>query len=356
MASIYKRKLKNGGFSWRVVVRIKGFPTACDSFERKQEAEDWALKTEREIKLGQFKLQKHKRQHTYGDLFLRLRADGILEHYRSLQNAASQFDYWNKRLSSYALIHITPELVAKERQELINTQGARGIKRSPATINRYMAVLSSTFGYAIKQLRWLDENPCAHLLRLKTPPPKDRVISNEEIGRLLEACRSSQSPYLYCIVLIAITTGARRGEILGLEWSHIDFENRLAHLKITKNGRPRSIALVDPVVAELRKLYEKREPHKSLVFASKTAFGRIDIKKGWNEALKRAGIEKYNFHSTRHQFCTLAASQGASNMELAACMGHATLSQLLRYTSLDVNVTKRFSAAISAKILPGHAI
>ena len=85
---------------------------------------------------------------------------------------------------------------------------------------------------------------------------------------------------------MSLTTGARQGEILGLEWRHIDFENKLAYLKETKNGRPRSISLADSVIAELLQLYQKQNPTKPLVFASKTAFGKVDLKKAWQEALK----------------------------------------------------------------------
>jgi len=162
--------------------------------------------------------------------------------------------------------------------------------------------------------------------------------------------------YLYCIVLIALTTGARQGEILNLEWNHIDFENKLAYLKETKNGRPRSISLSDPVIAELRRLHQSRNPLKSLVFASKTAFGRVDIKKAWRTALKKAKTFCCA-HDMRHTFATFAASHGASNLELATAMGHRTLQMLQRYTHLDAEVTKKYSNHISERILKrGEAI
>ncbi len=142
----------------------------------------------------------------------------------------------------------------------------------------------------------------------------------------------------------------RQGEILNLEWNHIDFENKRAYLKETKNGRPRSISLSDSVLAELRHLYQSRDPLKLLVFSSKTAFGRIDIKKAWKRALKRAGIS-CRAHDMRHTFATLAASHGASNLELATAMGHRTLQMLQRYTHLDAEVTKKYSNYISECIL-----
>jgi integrase len=166
------------------------------------------------------------------------------------------------------------------------------------------------------------------MIKLKESSRRDRVLSHEEIQKLLEVCRQSTSPYLFCIVLIGFTTGARQGEILGLEWRYVDFDNKLAYLKETKNGRPRSVALSDEVIDELKSLYEKRIPLKPLVFASKTVFGKTDIKKAWGTALEKAGIADFHFHDIRHGFASLAASQGASNLELATAMGHRTLSML----------------------------
>lgn len=353
MASIYKRKNRDGTSCWRAVIRIKGYPTVCNHFDRKQEAEDWSQDVERKIKLGQFKFDQHNKVHTFEELTDRFINDGTLEHHRSSEDTLRHIDYWKSRFSDFGLVHITPELVGKERLILLDTPTPKGKKRASATINRYISALSSLFSYAVKELRWLSENPCQNLKKLKENPGRDRVLSDTEIQKLLAACRDSKSPYLYCIVLLSLTTGARQGELLNLEWCDIDFKNNLASLKETKNGRPRSIALAPEVVAELQKLYQNRNPHKSLVFASRTAFGKIDIKKAWQEALKRAGVTNCRAHDMRHTFATLAASLGASNLELSTAMGHRTLEMLQRYTHMDAQVSKKFSKQISKHILPG---
>ena len=94
MASIYKRKNANGTSVWRAVIRIKGYPTVCNHFDRKQEAGDWVKETERRIKLSQFNFSAHNQQHTYADLLHRMEGDGALAHQRSFKNCRSQFDYW----------------------------------------------------------------------------------------------------------------------------------------------------------------------------------------------------------------------------------------------------------------------
>lgn len=340
MASVYRRK---GSKNWRAVIRMDGYPPVCKTFDRKQEADDWANETERRIKLGQFNFTAHNKNHTYSDLLHRMKTDGAFDLQRSFKHCKSQYDYWQERLGSYGLTHITPEIIAQERKLLLDSS------RSPATINRYTAVLGSTLTYAVKKLRWLTENPCRTLSRLKEDNARDRILNDDEIARLLIACKQSKSFLLYPIVLFALTTGARRGEILKLEWRHLDLDKGIAFLTETKNGRPRSVALSDALLAELKALPRT----KPLVFASKTSFGSLDIKKAWAQALLRAHITDYHFHDLRHQFATFAASQGASNVELATAMGHRTLSQLLRYSNLDAKHSKKFSDHISEKILKG---
>jgi len=350
MASIFKRKNKDGTSCWRAVVRIKGYPTVCNHFDRKQEAEDWAADVERKIKIGQYNF--NRTQQTFSELLERYRNDGELEHIRSVDDVKRHLEYWKGRIGNFALIHLTTELIGKERCLLAETPTNRGENRSTATVNRYVSSLSAVLSHAVR-LKWINENPCFCISKLKENPGRDRVITEDEIGRLLTACKQSKSPYLYCIILLSLTTVARQGEILSLEWRHIDFDNKIAYLKETKNGRPRSIALADPVLDELKALYLKRNPHKPLVFASKTVFGKIDLKKAWKAALMRAGIENCRAHDMRHTFCTLAAQQGASNLELATAMGHCTLNMLQRYTHLDVQVTRKFSKNISEQILQG---
>jgi len=353
MASIYKRKNKNGTACWRAVVRIKGHPSISNHFERKQEAEDWASDVERQIKLGQFNLDRHKAQATFSELYRRYVDSGILEHRKASKDTVRHLNYWNERFKSYALIHITPDLVAKERRILLDAPTNKGKARKPATVNRYLAALSSIFTYACRTLRWVAENPCVNLIKLKESHGRDRVLTKEEATRLLEVCRESRCSYLYCIVLMGLTTGARRGEILSLTWQCVDFDNGLAHFKITKNGRPRSVPLVDEVVKELKRLFSERDPCKDLVFASKTAFGKIDISKPWYRALQQAEISGVVFHSLRHSFTTYMARAGASTMQLQTATGHLSLSSLQGYTHLEAQMTRKYSENISERILGG---
>lgn len=359
MASIQRRPSKDGkSHKWRAVIRVRDYPTICKTFDRKQEAEDWGNHTEREIKRGRFRFDFHNTTRTFQDLVNRFINDGCLEHHRSSKDTLRHVQYWNQKFGSYGLVHITSEMIGKERKLLLNTPTVKGRQesfRSPATVNRYISSLSSILSYA-KNLKWIDENPCFSLKKLREPSGRERVFSMNEITRLLSVCKEASNRYLYAIVLIAITSGARKGEILSLEWSDINFENKIAYLRQTKNNQPRCIPLVDEIIQELKTLFQNKPSQQDLIFASKTAFGHIDIKKSWKQALMKANIENCRFHDLRHTFCTMAAAQGASSLELSTATGHRTLQMLQRYTHLDASLTEKFSNNISKQILNGDAL
>lgn len=346
MASIYKRK---DGKGWRAVIRIKNHPTVCDHFDRKEEAEDWARETERKIKLGQYSPNRAKEK-TVADLIDLYMKDAVIDHHKAVKDSVRQLNYFRETLGKYALAYITPELLLKERRKLSEIPTRRNAKLNPATLNRYFSTLSGAFRFASKNLRWIDENPCVNLLKLKSKPKERRVLTEGEDIRLLQACRQSQSPYLYCIVLIALTTGARKSEILHLTWDAIDFDNRIAHIKDSKNGQARRVGLVESVLQELKKLYQSCDLRKSLVFASKTAFGKIDIKKAWHTALKRANIENFVFHGLRHHFCSVGGELGASGTQLRAQLGHSSSRMTDHYSHLDANSTRFIGESIEKRI------
>ncbi len=352
MASVYRRENKDGTKVWRAVVRIKGYPTVCDHFDRKQEADDWASNIERQIKLGKYRFgQEQNQQKTLTELIDQYIEDGVLDRHKAARDTLRQLNYFRENLGAYALVYITPDLLLQERKKLLNTPTHQGKTRKPATVNRYFATLGGAFRYACKNLRWIDDNPCSNLLQLKAKPKERRVLTEDEEHRLLYACQQSKGQYLYCIVLLAITSGARKGEILGLTWDAIDFTNRVACIKDSKNGRPRYIGLIDDVIQELQRLYQQRNHSKSLIFASKTAFGKIDIKRSWNTALKQANIHGFVLHGLRHHYCSLGGQMGASSTLLRAQMGHSSSSMTDHYSHHDVQATRFIGESIGKRIL-----
>ena len=159
MASVYTRKNEDGTTCWRAVVRIKGHPSVSNHFERKQEADDWAADIERQIRLGQYQFDRQSVNNTFSDLADRFLSSGALEHHRSAKDTLRHITYWKTRLGAFALVHITGELIGKERQILLDTPTLEGGRRATATVNRYLATLSALFSHAVQQLRWIKSWP-----------------------------------------------------------------------------------------------------------------------------------------------------------------------------------------------------
>lgn len=357
MATIQKRKNKNGTTSYRVMIRPNdGLPATYKTLPTYQEAKDWAIQEEARRRQGIYFPEKQRQKHTLTELIERYIGEMIPEKPASGDDIIRHLNWWKNKIGQHALNHITPDLIAKHRRELLDELSPNGKKRTPATVNRYLASLSLVLSYAVKECGWIAVNPMLRVSKLKEPRGRDRILSKEECERLLTSCAQSKSPFLLPVVILAISTGMRRGEILRLTWDNVDLERGLISLKETKSGHPRSIPLVGPSFTHFQKLFRQRNLYNPFVFPSKKRFGEISIRKAWDEALTRAGIKNLRFHDLRHTFATYAAKAGASNLELATAMGHRTLQMLQRYTHLDVNHTKRLSEFVSSNLLSiqGH--
>lgn len=119
-------------------------------------------------------------------------------------------------IGDYSLSAITPTLLAKQRDILLNGATSRGDHRSPATVNRYISALSHAFTYGVRELEWIGENPVRKMEKPSEPKGRVRFLSTEELNRLLDACKKSRNPLLYPFVLLALSTGMRYSEIANL--------------------------------------------------------------------------------------------------------------------------------------------
>ena len=244
MANFEERKLRDGKTVYRVRVRLKGHPVETASFERKTDAKKWAASTEAAIREGRhFKTSESKR-HTLGELIDRYRDSVLPQKGESMQkNQWTQLEWWKGRLGDQLLADITPALIGEHRDLLLKEKGERGKKRSPSTVARFMAALSHAFSIAVKEWGWMDDSPMRKVSKPKEPRGRVRFLDDDERGKLLTACQESEQPYLYPIVVLALSTGARKGEILNLEWGDIDLQRKVAILHETKNDDRRALPL-----------------------------------------------------------------------------------------------------------------
>lgn len=353
MASIEKRISGSGETSYRVKVRLKGFPVQSATFERLTDAKRWAQQTESAIREGRhFKTSESKR-HTLAELIDRYCKDVLPNKPKNLRDQTRQLSWWKAEIGNHTLADVTPALIAQYRDKLANGITSRGKPRTPATVNRYMAALSVAFTTAVKEWGWLDDSPMRKVTKPREPRGRVRFLSDEERSRLLKACKESSSPYLYVVVVLALSTGMRQGEIMGLTWEDIDLIQGRAILHETKNGERRAVAITGHALEMLRELSKVRRIDCNLLFPAKKLQDPMDLRTPWETAVKKAELQDFKFHDLRHSAASYLAMNGASLAEIAEVLGHKTLQMVKRYAHLSEGHTARVVASMNSKIFGG---
>jgi integrase len=365
--------------SYRAQVRVKGRPSESATFPKKEEAKAWAASIESAIREGRhFPHAAAKR--TSFDALAKDYSDAVLAEFDAREKARRmrQLEWWAKQFGGLSLAEITADVVSKGRDVCATETFTRGkprkdkktgetippkeYKRSGSTVNRYIAALSHAFSFAVKERRLLDRNPVGNISRKKEPRGRTRFLSDAERTTLLDACAKSEWVPLHTLVLLAISTGARRGELLSLRWADVDLKAGRALVRETKNGEQRTLPLAGKALEALRSLKLQNSARSAYVFQAPTvvfdpATGKPQLDAPyeyfdayWYAVLETAGLSDFHFHDLRHTTASMLAAQGCSLLEIADVLGHRTLAMVKRYSHLVVDhKTKVIENMIAAK-------
>jgi len=324
MASISKRHRKDGGTSWDAMVRVRGYPTQCRSFRARLEADSWAARTEAAA---------------YGRTLILLRDVTFVQlldeaNPKLRRPVGAALTYWRAHLGHLRLADITPMLVARHRDLLLGAPTrAHGHKtmrlRKAGTVRSYLSCLSAVFTIGVKDLRWCESNPVTQVTLPRLGAARIRFLSDAERRDLLAACRASEAPALYKLVLFALTTGARRGELYALRWADVDLERRWAIFQRTKNGEARGVPLIPAMVAQLSQL-PRTADH---VFPE-------NMTRAWNTARRNAELLDFRFHDLRHSAASHLVQSGANLAEIAELLGHKDIRMTRRYAHVHSEHTR----------------
>lgn len=351
MSSIQKRQHANGQITYRARIRVAGMPDKSATFATRSQAKLWAQKMEADIRQGRYFPKQEDKERTVGELVDRYIEKELPKKPKSLTKQRNQLLWWKKQLGAYFLCHLSPSLIAELRDQLLNEITVRGKLRSSSTTNRYLAALSQAFTIAIKEWGWLRENPVLKITRPKEGKARECYLEKDNIVRLLEECQKSKSPYLYAIVVFALATGARRGEILNLKWQDIDFKKCIATFHDTKNGETRSVSLSQTVINCLRQERGRRVVLSPYVFPNQEGTGPADIRTAWDNIVEKLNLKGVRFHDLRHTAASHLAMNGASTLEIAAILGHKTLAMVKRYSHLSTSSTAHVLNRMNNEIL-----
>lgn len=189
--------------------------------------------------------------------------------------------------------------------------------------------------------------------RERESPGIIRFLSDDVRDALLKACKESESPNIYPLVVLALSTGMRRGEALSLRWPQVDLETGVIPLDHTKNRERRRVAVRGHALTVLKEHSKIRHIDSDFVFpgAFSGKTGRpFEMEKLWKAAVAAAEIKNFRFHDLRHSCASYLAMNGASLLEIAEILGHKTLAMVKRYSNLAESHTDSVVESMNEKI------
>jgi integrase len=337
MATIQKFT-RSRGVVYRVLIRKAGTKPISKTFTTKKLAIQFAqnIDSNREF-FEAYGYENNK------DIKLSLLIRNYLNNeYKGKDKAeqARKLRLWLKSLGDIAIKEI-------KSRSISHSLSALPSHLSNASINRHKAAISGVLTYGCRQ-GYIKTNLAKLVPYLEENNARIRFLSNNERKRLYGACRASKWTKLYLLVLMAITTGARKGELMNLRWSDIDLDRQTAYVKTTKNGQPKVMPLTNDVVTELSKF---RDQETEYIFNSELKPDRpMCFTKQWIKALKLAEIEDFRFHDLRHTTASYLAQNGASLLEIAEILGHKQIQVTKRYAHLCIDHKAKLINRVMANI------
>ena len=196
------------------------------------------------------------------------------------------------------------------------------MRRELAILQHCLEVAKNEWGVALQQ------NPVSKIKKPAQGNARERRATVEELERLRVALAKCRNGLLSNIVMFAIHTGMRRGEILSIRWSDINFDASTVHLADTKNGEPRTVPLSSLAISALPTTDDRVTDERVFPLSPNA------VRLAWDRLIKRAGISNLRFHDLRHEAISRFFELGLSIPEVALISGHRDFKTLFRYTHL----------------------
>ncbi|MFC2142056.1 tyrosine-type recombinase/integrase [Acidobacteriota bacterium] len=322
MGSVFRRKRQDArATGWYVEFSHGGkrIRRLAKGAETKTEAKAYLREIERQIDRGDFAPKKKK------EVLLKVWAERYLEwsklNKRSWKRDAASLKQLIPFFKGKLLKEISPFMIEDYKK-------MRRSKVSGSTVNRELSCLKHMLNLAIDEGLLL-VNPVRKVRFFPEQNTIDRILSPEEKEKLL----AHSNGLIRAAIVIGLNTGMRRGEILCLQWSQIDFERGFIKVLKTKSGKSRFIPINSLVFITLKKLQEQKTHDVFVFWNERTRKPIQDIKKGYKKACQDAGIENLRFHDLRHNFASNLVENGVDIVTVSELLGHS-----------DINLTaKRYS-------------
>ena len=320
MATIRKLRSK-----WQAQVRRRGVAPRAKSFDKRADAERWARELEAEAdRSGWVADTRLAEKTTLRELLTRYCAEVTPGKRGAVSERSRINSILRSAMSHRTLAKLTSADVATYRDERLKCVAPATVVRELNTVSHAIEIATREWGL------WIPRNPVKLVRRPQVPRGRSRRLKAGEEARLFAACDRVRTPLMKPLIILAIETAMRRGELLELQWHHVDLVRRVAHLPLTKNGDSRDVPLSRRAVATLQDLKDSGTCDPKRVFpvtgnSIRLAFEHLRV---------RAEMSDFHFHDLRHEGVSRLFEKGLNIAEVSAISGHKELRMLMRYTHL----------------------
>ena len=315
---------KRGHYQIRAKIRKLGHRTITKTFNNVADAKAWARQVEADMDRGAFIPSDTAQRTTVRTALERYREEVFPRLARGGADEVARLRRLIAEIGELSLAALEASHVAKYRDRRIKSGAA------PQTVKHEIGLLGRVLKHCV--MDWGIPLPrgivTSQVRKPALPNGRDRRLVEDEETRLLEAAAISKSKEIRSIIIIALETAARRGEIAAMSWEHINLSKQTWHIPHTKNGIPRTVPLSTRAVETLQALPRRIDGRVWSISADHS------ITQAFDRVCRRAGIEGLNFHDLRHEATTRFFELGLNPMQAAAITGHKTLAMLQRYTHL----------------------
>lgn len=348
-------RVKSGarGVTYEVQVRMAGMRPVTKTFKTKFAAKTWARDTEAKLAKGDLSHSEAERRTLAEacDVYLTDHPDISKDHRRVVV-------WWKNTHGRRPLARVTTpwltdvrRTLAAEPYEVGPANNRRTKRRANGTVNRTMTYGRVVLKYIV-QLGWMPAVPKLEKLS-ETEAERVRFLDQDELTALVAALRNCRERVMLPFVMCALSSGARAGELMAMEWKRLDLKKGIGLIHTSKNKEGRQLFFRGEALDTLREYARVRVLGSPGVFLLNSGAPLTHSKYGklFRECLDEAGIENFRFHDLRHTAASYLAQNGASLLEIQKALGHKTAAMTMRYAHLtESHVEAVVDRVMSAKL------
>ena len=266
---------------------------------------------------------------------------------KTIAQQIQQLHWWRSCIGNTEIARLDKFLLVEARDMLVS----KGYKS--ATINAYLAVMNHLLNVARDEWNMIEHNPMQGVKRMTVKNDRTRYLKDEELRALMQSCALETRKPLLEIVLLALSTGARKNELLGIRLMDIDIARRCIYIHNTKNGKSRQLALSGEALKCVLHHVDKARTGQTYLFEARREAKPIRIDVEFRRCRDRAGVKDFVFHDLRHSFASYMAMSGRSIGEVKTALGHSDIKTTMRYVHFcDEHIADGVTHMVEQRITP----